>query len=106
MTFTPQQQRALFALADAIRLTAEAFGNPAEAIAERIAIQTEEPAPTPTPAPAPTCSVEQVREMLNNLSARYTRKAVAELVGGRKLNTMDAAQLAQLADELMAAFPS
>jgi hypothetical protein len=105
MRLTEPQRRALFSLADGIRQMAEAFGNPAEAIAERIAIQTETEEPAPAPAPTPTYSIEQVREMLNQASARYTRKAVAELVGQRKLNTMDAVQLALLAKELEAAFP-
>ena len=91
---TNEQQQALFALADSIRQCADAFGAPAEAQAERIAIQTEE-----KPVTADT-----LRDLLNALSREHGRPKVAAVVAGRKINSMGELELAAMFAELKGAF--
>jgi len=115
MTLDETQVGALIALADAIKNAALAFAGPAEAKAERLAIQHETPtpapapapapAPTPTPTPAPALTVEQLRDLLNGLSKAHGRAEVTRFMAGRKLNELDDAGRAALLLELGEAFP-
>ena len=107
MTLTPQQTQALFTLADAIRATAEAFGNPAEAAAERIAIQNEPPAAPAAddsipfePAPESEYTVKELRDFLTHAAKERGRGAVTEILNGRKVGDMDEPQRIALRDEL------
>lgn len=112
MTLNETQVGALIALADAIKNAALAFAGPAEAKAERLAIQHETPtpapapapAPAPTPTPAPALTVEQLRDILNELSKVHGRAEVARFMAGRKLNELDESGRAALLVELGAAF--
>ena len=103
MTLTPQQTQALFTLADAIRATAEAFGNPAEAAAERIAIQNEPPVTPPTDDSIPfepEYTVKELRDFLTHAAKERGRGAVTEILNGRKVGDMDEPQRIALRDEL------
>ena len=91
---TNEQQLALFALADSIRQCAEAFGAPAEAQAERLAIQTE----------APPITADALRDLLNSLSKEHGRPKVAAVVAGRKINSMGELELAAMFAEIKDAF--
>ena len=108
MTLNEQQQSALFALADSIRLVAEAFGAPAEATAERIAIQTEPPAEAPTTPPFDAAPVEdftldQLRDFLNDVSKAHSRAEVTAVLAGRKVANMTTEQRIALRSEIVEA---
>ena len=94
---TPEQNKALRQLGEAILALADVFADSTEATAERHAIQTEEPAPT-------SIDPEALRARLNSLSKEHGRQKVIELVGKFSIANATPEQLAEVSAKLDEAF--
>ena len=101
MKLNPEQQAALFALADAIRAVGYAFGGEAEAVAERMAIQQEQEQEPEQQEPE-EITLDSLREMFTSLAKEGKRDGLMAILENRnvkKLPDLPAASYAEVAAE-------